>query len=228
MTELLINYEKSFRKNEDKINQIFHEINLSLSKKKEDSEISNFYQMEELDKLFTEQTTILKQMEIELSTLISQEEYDEYNVKVSSFKKNLDINKKKLNKLKENENLRGDKNISFMSTDFIMKNNGSLNNEKLLYSEHQKLQEVRRVLSSTEDMGQNIMVNMDEQSNSMKKIGGKIKGMNNDLDDSNKVLRKMKQRTKRNKKIIAVLAVILVVVLVTLICVRLTKRKKKM
>ena len=100
MTELLNTYEKSFLKNNDLITSNFNKIDSYFSSNK-DSErentkinISNI--LNEIDKLIEEQQRILKQMEIEICSIINRDDYEEFSSKLSSFKKNLAMNKKKI------------------------------------------------------------------------------------------------------------------------------------
>ena len=92
--------------------------------------------------------------------------------------------------------------------------NGLLKNEQSNYLGNLKLQEAKRILANTEDMGNKIIVHMDEQSNTMKNLNSKVKNMNGELDESNTILNKMKSRMKRNKKIIIYLSLILFITLV--------------
>ena len=214
MTELLKTYENNFRRNENKIQNNFNKI--SLSKK---SEIHLF--LEENEKLMNEQSKIVKQMDIEISSL-NGDLYEEYSVKVSSFKKSLELNKKKLNKLLEKvEN----KNSSFMSERNLLED-GVIKKEKYIFSNTEKLQNIQRVLSNTENMGNNIMVNMDGQTKGMKNINKKLKYINKDIDASKNVLVKMKSRSRSNKKKILLLASILFIVIIIVITYRILKIKK--
>ena len=204
MTELLNEYEKSFRKNNDAILNNFNKISLESSQDSlidQKNKVNKAFLLEESDKLIEEQKKILKQMEIEISSLMNKDYYKEFSVKLSSFKKNLDLNKKQLNELYSKEEL---KNSSFMSESNLLteKNSILLNQEKYRFQQNEKLQQVRRSLSSTEEMGSNIIVNMDNQIESMKNVTGKLKKMGKNLNESNKILNKMKSRNKKNKKLI--------------------------
>ena len=149
-------------------------------------------------------------MEFETSSLINQEDYDAFNNKMTSYKQNLKINKKSLQDMEDKIN----------NKELITGNNeqnlskGLLKNEQNNYLGNLKLQEARRVLANTEDMGNKIVVNMDEQSNTMKNLNTKVKGMNVELDESNTILNKMKSRMKKNKKIIIYLSLIFFITLI--------------
>ena len=207
MSELLSTYEKSFRKNEEKINSNFKQLTLSLGI---ESDIDKKKLMNEIESLIGEQEKILKQMEFETSSLINQEDYEAFNNKMTSYRQNLRINKNTFHEMEDKIN----------NKEVITGNNeqnlskGLLKNEQTNYLGNLKLQEARRVLANTEDMGNKIMVNMDEQSNTMKKLNTKVKTMNVELDESNNILNKMKSRVKKNKKIIVYLSIIFFVTLI--------------
>lgn len=228
MSELLNTYEKSFRKNNDIIMSNFNKINLEPNKDNNNdqkSKINKSYLLEEIDKLIEEQKKILKQMEIEVSSLLNRDDYEEFSVKLSSFKKSLELNKKNLNKLYLKEE---SKNSSFMSESNLLSehSNTLINQEKYMFQRSEKLQQVRRSLSSTEDMGTNIMVNMDQQTKNMKNVTGKLKKMGGNLQESSNILSKMKRRAKKNKIILIILGILLGVILTGILTIKIYKRTK--
>ena len=95
-----------------------------------------------------------------------------------------------------------------------------------MFQQNEKLQQVRRTLSSTEEMGTNIIVNMDNQTKSMKNVTGKLKKMGKNITDSNKVLNKMKARTKKNKRIIILFVFIFIFILIGILSLKLYKKYK--
>ena len=225
---LVNEYEKSFRKNNDAILNNFNKISLESSQDSlidQKNKVNKAFLLEESDKLIEEQKKILKQMEIEISSLMNKDYYKEFSVKLSSFKKNLDLNKKQLNELYSKEEL---KNSSFMSESNLLteKNSILLNQEKYRFQQNEKLQQVRRSLSSTEEMGSNIIVNMDNQIESMKNVTGKLKKMGKNLNESNKILNKMKSRNKKNKKLIYIFIMLFALVLIGILTIKLYIRFK--
>ena len=226
MADLLNTFEKSFRKNNDKITKNFNLICLEPSQdliNDHKSKKNKSFLLEENDKLIEEQKKLLRQMDVELSSLTNNDYYGQFKEKISSFKKNLDSNKKKLNDLYSKEEL---KNSSFMNENYLLseKNSILLNREKYMFQQNEKLQQVRRSLTSTEEMGNDIMVNMDNQTKSMKNLSGKLKNMYNNLRESNNILNKMKSRTKKNKRLIMNLGAIFILVLIGIITFKLYKR----
>ena len=227
MTELLNTYEKSFLKNNDLITSNFNKIDSYFSSNK-DSErentkinISNI--LNEIDKLIEEQQRILKQMEIEICSIINRDDYEEFSSKLSSFKKNLAMNKKKYNELYLKEDSRNN------SSDNILLSENStnlMNKENYLLQRNEKLQQVQRSLSSTESIGTSIIVNMDNQTKNMKNITGKIKHMGQDLKESSNILTKMKKRTKKNKYIIIFFIIVFILILAGIIGIKLYNKYK--
>ena len=227
MTDLLNTYEKSFRKNKDIIKTNFNKIDLSLSSTEGETEsprtnINKSYLLDEIDKLIEQQQKILKQMEIEICSLINRDDYEEYSSKLSSFKKDLALDKKKYNEiyLKEESKSNSYDNI------LISENNNIFNKERYMLETNEKLQQVQRSLSSTESIGTNIIVNMDNQTKNMKNISGKLNNMKNDLQDSSNILQRMKNRAKKNKYIMIIFAIFLLLILFSFISIKIYKKYK--
>ena len=227
MTELLITYEKSFQKNNDIITSNFNKIDSYLSSNKdserEKTKINISTILDEIDKLIEEQQKILKQMEIEICSLINRDDYEEFSTKLSTFKKNLAMNKKKYNELYLKEDSRNNSSDNILLTE---NSNNLMSKENYLLQRNEKLQQVQRSLSSTESIGTNIIVNMDNQTKNMKNITGKIKHMGQDLQESNNILTKMKRRTKKNKYIIIFFIVAFILILAGIIGMKLYNKYK--
>ena len=227
MTELLITYEKSFQKNNDIITSNFNKIDSYLSSNKdserEKTKINISTILDEIDKLIEEQQKILKQMEIEICSLINRDDYEEFSSKLSSFKKNLAMNKKKYNELYLKEDSRNNSSDNILLTE---NSNNLMSKENYLLQRNEKLQQVQRSLSSTESIGTNIIVNMDNQTKNMKSITGKIKHMGQDLQESNNILTKMKRRTKKNKYMIIFFIVAFILILAGIIGIKLYNKYK--
>ena len=228
MTDLLNTYEKNFKKNNDIISTNFNKIEDILSSNKDDSErqkvkLNKSNLLDEIDKLIEEQQKILKQMEIEICSLINRDDYDEFNTKLSSFKKNMALNRKKFNELYLKDDSKNNSSENILLSD---NNTNLMNKENYMFQRIEKLQQVKRSLSSTEGIGTDIIVNMDNQTNNMKSISGKIKHMGKDLDDSNNILTKMKRRTKKNKYIIIFFVIIFILILLGIIGIKIYKKYK--
>ena len=225
MSDLLQFYEKDFRKNQDLINKNVDKIYDYLSSKtKKEYNISEI--MDQLENLIDSQQKTIKKIEIEVSSTVKREDIEGYNSKISSYKRSLELNKTKYRELEEKINL---KEASMIVTDKNQLNGTLLKNEQLAYAGNQKLQEAKRVLAETEDVGNKIMVNMDEQTNVMKNTNNKLKGMNSELDESNSILNRMKSRIKKNKNLIKYLSILFAIILSIVIIYKILKnfRSKK-
>ena len=217
MSNLLLEYEKSYKKIEEKINNNFNKLNLSLGV---DSDIDKSKLLKEVELLILEQEKILKQMEFDTSIMLSTEDYEIFITKMKTYKKNLQFNKNSYVKLEEKISI---KNTLSNNTDQNI-SKGLLNNEQVNYISNLKLQEARRILSNTEDMGNKIVHNMDDQTKEMKNINIKVKDMNNDQDESNNILNIMKSRMKKNKRIIILLTIIFLIILIIVIGYKFVKK----
>ena len=209
MSEILTTYENSFRKNEEKINSNYNQLNLSFGI---ESNIDKIKLLQEIESLINDQENIIKQMEYEISSLLNQEDYDAFSNKMISYKQNLKINKNTYQEMEDKIN----KEILIGNNEQNL-SKGLLKNEQTNYIGSLKLQEAKRILANTEDMGNKIVVNMDDQTNTMKNLNTKVKNMNGELDESNTILNKMKARMKKNKKIIIYLSIILFITLIIIL-----------
>ena len=225
MSDLLQFYEKDFRKSQDLINKNVDKIYDYLSSKtKKEYNINEI--MDQLENLIDSQQKTIKKIEIEVSSTVKREDIEGFNSKISSYKRSLELNKTKYRELEEKINL---KEASMIVTDKNQLNGTLLKNEQLAYAGNQKLQEAKRVLAETEDVGNKIMVNMDEQTNVMKNTNNKLKGMNSELDESNSILNRMKSRIKKNKNLIKYLSILFAIILSIVIIYKILKnfRAKK-
>jgi chromosome segregation ATPase len=225
MSDLLQYYEKDFRKNQDMINKSIEKIHSYLSSpSKKDLNINEI--MEQMESLIDSQQKTIKKIEVEISSSVKSEDIEGFNSKISSYKQALESNKAKYRELEEKINL---KEASLILSDSNQLNGTLLKNEQLAFEGNKKLQQAKRVLAETEDVGNKIMINMEEQTNVMKNTNNKLKGMNSELDESNNILNRMKSRLKKNKNIIKYLGIIFVIILSIVIIYKLLKffRAKK-
>ena len=226
MSDLLALYEKDLRKNQDLINKNVEKIYNYLSDKNA-KECNTNELIEKIGFLIESQKKKIKQIEFDVSSSAKKEDLDGFNSKISSYKKSLEMNKKKYRELEEKINL---KEASLIITDQNQLKGGLIKNEQLAYAANQKIQQARRSLAEAEEMGNKIMVDMEKQTNVMKNTNNKLKGMNSELDESNNILNKMKSRLKKNKNIIKYFAIFLFIIL-SIVCIykvwKLIKGNKK-
>ena len=225
MSDLLSLYEINLRKNQDEINKSVEKIYNYLSGNETKGDNVNQI-MEKLDNLIQSQNKMVKQIEFDVFSSAKKEDLEGFNSKISFYKQSLEMNKKKYRELEEKLNL---KEASLILTDKNQLKGNLIQNEQLAYAGTQKIQQAKRALAEAEDMGNQIMVDMEKQTNVMKNTNDKLKGMNSELDESNNILNQMKSRLKKNKNIIKYLAIILFVIL-AIVClykfVKFFKRKK--
>ena len=217
MSEILTTYETNYRKNEEKINDNFKQLTLSFGI---ETNIDKIKILQNIELLISEQEKIIKLLECETSSLVNQENYEAFSNKMLSYKQNLKINKNTYQEMEDKINSKD----SLLGNNEQNLSNGLLKNEQSNYLGNLKLQEAKRILANTEDMGNKIIVNMDEQSNTMKNLNSKVKNMNGELDESNSILNIMKSRMKRNKKIIIYISIILFITLATILVYKFFKK----
>ena len=217
MSEILTTYETNYRKNEEKINDNFKQLTLSFGI---ETNIDKIKILQNIELLISEQEKIIKLLECETSSLVNQENYEAFSNKMLSYKQNLKINKNTYQEMEDKINSKD----SLLGNNEQNLSNGLLKNEQSNYLGNLKLQEAKRILANTEDMGNKIIVNMDEQSNTMKNLNSKVKNMNGELDESNSILNIMKSRMKRNKKIIIYLSIILFITLAMILVYKFFKK----
>ena len=212
MSELFSVYKNNFEKNLEKIKDSMakvEEANNSQDKTPENSFITETYN------LINEGEKIVKQMQIEISSLNGSDEYNEYSDKIRDFQFTMYQLKRKLKKL---EDTFKDKisNSLFENNNSNLKN-GLIANEVLAYQGKQKIEEAKRTLYNIEDNGKQALNSLEKQTNSMKAVNVKIAGMNDDLENSNNLLNKMKIRYQRNKRQILIFGIILILIIALII-----------
>ena len=164
--------------------------------------------------LISESEKIIKQMNIENSSIINKTLFDDYQLRITTYSSALNEYKKTLNKL---EDRYKEKKNSLLFDGKNDLNGNLIQNEQLAYSGNQKLQEARRVLAGTEDIGTKILSRMEKQTENMKAINVKIGGMNDDLENSNNILNRMKVRYEKNKRSIIIFGGILIIIIICII-----------
>ena len=212
MSELFSVYKNNFEKNLEKIKDSMakvEEANNSQDKTPENSFITETYN------LINEGEKIVKQMQIEISSLNGSDEYNEYSDKIRDFQFTMYQLKRKLKKL---EDTFKDKisNSLFENNDSNLKN-GLIANEVLAYQGKQKIEEAKRTLYNIEDNGKQALNSLEKQTSTMKAVNVKISGMNDNLENSNNLLNKMKIRYQRNKRQILIFGIILILIIALII-----------
>ena len=212
MSELFPVYKNNFEKNLTKIKDSMakvEEANNSQDKTSDNSLISETYN------LISEGEKIIKQMQIEINSLNGSNKYDEYSDQIKEFQFTIYQLKKNLKKLEDN--FRDKITSALFDSNNNNLNNGLIANEVLAYQGRQKIDEAKRTLYNIEDNGKQALNSLEKQTNSMKAVNVKISGMNDDLENSNNLLNKMKLRYQRNKKHIFIFGIILILIIALII-----------
>ena len=202
MAEIFNLYKNNLDKNIININSNFTEINNNLNNTCDNSLINDTF------KIINEGEKIIKQMQIQLTSLYDSNLYNEYSKQVKEYQNSFHNFKIKLRKIEES--LKDKENNCLLANN---NNNNIINNELLSYSGKQKLEEARRNLYSIEDNGKEALYSLEQQTDSMKAVNVKIKGMNDDLESSNNLLNQMKDRIQRNKKQILIFGILLIFII---------------
>ncbi len=212
MSELFPVYKNNFEKNLTKIKDSMakvEEANNSQDKTSDNSLISETYN------LISEGEKIIKQMQIEINSLNGSNKYDEYSDQIKEFQFTIYQLKKNLKKLEDN--FRDKITSALFDSNNNNLNNGLIANEVLAYQGRQKIDEAKRTLYNIEDNGKQALNSLEKQTNSMKAVNVKISGMNDDLENSNNLLNKMKLRYQRNKNHIFIFGIILILIIALII-----------
>ena len=212
MSELFPVYKNNFEKNLTKIKDSMakvEEANNSQDKTSDNSLISETYN------LISEGEKIIKQMQIEINSLNGSNKYDEYSDQIKEFQFTIYQLKKNLKKLEDN--FRDKITSTLFDSNNNNLNNGLIANEVLAYQGRQKIDEAKRTLYNIEDNGKQALNSLEKQTNSMKAVNVKISGMNDDLENSNNLLNKMKLRYQRNKNHIFIFGIILILIIALII-----------
>ncbi len=212
MSELFPVYKNNFEKNLTKIKDSMakvEEANNSQDKTSDNSLISETYN------LISEGEKIIKQMQIEINSLNGSNKYDEYSDQIKEFQFTIYQLKKNLKKLEDN--FRDKITSALFDSNNNNLNNGLIANEVLAYQGRQKIDEAKRTLYNIEDNGKQALNSLEKQTNSMKAVNVKIAGMNDDLENSNNLLNKMKIRYQRNKRQIFIFGIILILIIALII-----------
>ena len=207
MSELFSFYSNNFEKNLSKIKNNFSEIN-----NKQNNNF-DFTLINDTLKLINESEKIIKQMELEISSIYDLESYKKYSTQLKEYQNIIHNEKKQLRKLEEN--LKDKENISLFENN--NSNNNIIQNEMYSHFGNEKLQDIKRNLYNIEENGKQSLSSLEEQTNSMKGINVKIQGMNDDLESSNNLLNQMKDRIQRNKKQIIIFGIFLIFFIIFII-----------
>ena len=131
--------------------------------------------------------------------------------------------KKRFNKLQENYiNKKSHDALILCSEENnnVCQNKKLIENEELAWSQHEKLENVKRKIIEMDNVGIEIMNDLEHQSGIMKGVSSKLNDMNVNIENSNSLINRMIRRENRNKMIIVILAVLIIFSFLIILCVK--------
>ena len=190
------NIKKVFNQLEDNFNT------LKLSSNDNDSTNNIFSQ---ISTNLNEAQKLLRNLDIEIS---SESHSSDYYLIVKKHRATYNKYLKNLRKLKEKfEN----ENKEILLSDLNKKKLGD-NNEEIAYNSFNKLNEARRSTLEMENVGNDVMKDMNGQSIQMKNLNSKIGNVGDELVLSTNVINEMQKHHRKNKIIIISYSIFLIVI----------------
>ena len=147
----------------------------------------------EIEKDLLETQKLLKNLEIEVA---GESPVSDIYLIVKNYKNGYAQYNKRYKKEKE----KFENNIKSVSLGINI--NKNFKNEEIAYNSFNKLQNARRVTIEMEGMGEDVMRDMNGQTDIMKGINSKIGDISNDLNSSTTLISEMQKIQRRNKAII--------------------------
>lgn len=92
--------------------------------------------------------------------------------------------------------------------------------EEIAYNSFNKLEQAHRSALSVEGIGNEVMMEMHDQTESMKGITGKVKNVGERIDTSSSLITEMDNRNKRNKSVIIIFGSMLVIIFIGILILR--------
>ncbi len=147
----------------------------------------------EIEKDLLETQKLLKNLEIEVA---GESPVSDIYLIVKNYKNGYAQYNKRYKKEKE----KFENNIKSVSLGINI--NKNFKNEEIAYNSFNKLQNARRVTIEMEGIGEDVMRDMNGQTDIMKGINSKIGDISNDLNSSTTLISEMQKIQRRNKAII--------------------------
>ena len=200
MSELFEIYNSNIKKVYNKLEDNFN--SLKFSSNDNDSTNKIFSQ---ISLSLNEAQKLLRNLDIEIS---SESHSSEYYLIVKKHRTTYNNYLKNLRKLKEKyEN----ENKEILLSD-LNKNKLGGNNEEIAYNSFNKLNEARRSTIEMENVGNEVMKDMNGQSLQMKNLNSKINNVGDELVLSTNVMNEMQKHQRKNKIIIISYSIFLTVI----------------
>lgn len=90
----------------------------------------------------------------------------------------------------------------------------------MTWNQHEKLEKAKRTTIEMEGISLEVMKQLEHQTGQMKGIGGKVNDMNQNIDESNSLLKRMMKRQNRNKTIVVTCGALMAVSLIVILCLK--------
>lgn len=210
MSELLDIYQDNIKNVFTKINRILDNLNMYSSDK---CEIA----INEADTHLKEAERLIKNME--LQSLTSNAD----SLVLKNFKIGLDSYKKKVNKAKESIKL----DSLILTTDSSTQKEKLINNDELVWSSFDKLQNAKRSTIELENVSIEVARELQGHSEKMKDMDHKMKLMNNDISTSTGLISRMLNLQRRNKIIISIAGITFFLIFLIFIFFRFSSNSKE-
>ncbi len=160
-----------------------------------------------IEKDLKEVQKLLKNLEIEVA---GESPVSDTYLIVKTYKNGYNQYSKRFRKEKEKYQ-NSIKSVSLgINSDNTMNNN--IKNDEIAYNSFDKLQNARRVTIEMQGIGQDVMRDMNGQTETMKNINSKIGNVSDDLSSSTSLISEMQKIQRRNKIIIYLYGGFLVIV----------------
>ena len=195
----------------------------------------------DLEKSILEGERILKQMELDLnlsfgisnsSKSLAQNKNDKNKksiyldgkIKIDDLRKKFKFEKEfSSNKLKKQELLIEVKNQNKFKLDNTFSSSPLLQSENemviinLADRSNEKLQKIKRIGIETSSQSENIMRDLSSQTENLRDINSKVNSLNDNVDNSSNILRRIISTNNRNKKILGVFSMAMIFMFVFIV-----------
>lgn len=203
---------------EDNLNSTFTKISNIINTLQNLSRDKTEYALNEANSLFEDALTLIKKLELEVSSYSSQ---DKGAMKIKNCKNEYESLKKKFTILQEKYIKNKSDEALYLNSEKgdEMNTKNLVDHEEIAYSQHSKLDKAKTASLDVENKCNEAMRQLHQQTKMMNKINSNLEEENDILQNSNSLLGSMLKRENRNKLIIliSVMVIIFICLIVFLI-----------
>lgn len=204
MSDLFDLYEDNLNETFNKIKNITRTMQ-NLSKEKTESAIN------EANSHIQDAQSLIKKLELEATTSNNK---DKLTMKIKNYKSEFSNLKQTFLRLQTNYINAKSNEALYLNSDDINDKNLVDNEELVAYHQSSKLDKALGSVLEIDNRGNEIMRQLDHQTNVMNRVNDNLGDMNFQLADSNSLLGKMMRRENRNKVIILLAVIFFTIVLI--------------